>query len=187
MSRSIEFPDIFPEISSERIDLKEFTPNDVDAFFALRSDEEFMKYIDLHPMKNKSEARDRVSSSIQAFRTGEGINWKITQKNDDTLIGYIGIWRLDYKNIRGEIGFGLDLDFQQQGFMSEAMPLVLGFGFKEMGLHTIKADVNPKNTASIQLLLKNNFKHEAHLRENYYFNGEFLDSDYYGLLESEYK
>jgi len=44
--------------------------------------------------------------------------------------------------------------------------------------------VNPKNKASIKLLKKNKFRKEAHFRENYYFNGKYLDSAIYCRLST---
>lgn len=187
MTPSITFPDEFPVLKTERLTLSEFTANDVSRFFNLRSDEEFMKYLGLFPMKRTSEARDRVHSIIQAFKTGEAISWKISLQNSTELIGYIGFWEIDFRHFRGEIGFGIDQQFQQKGYMSEAMPKILEYGFHQLGLHSIKADVDPRNKASIQLLENNNFIKEAHFRENYFFNGNFLDSDFYGLLINDFK
>jgi ribosomal-protein-alanine N-acetyltransferase len=49
-------------------------------------------------------------------------------------------------------------------------------------LHSIEANINPDNLASANLLEKNGFKKEAHFRENFYYNGKFLDSLIYSLV-----
>jgi len=185
MAKQIDFPEEFPVLESDRLNLTAFSPKDVDAYFALRSDKEFMKYLGLHPMRNKSEARDRVSSMIESFKRGEGISWKIALRGEEELIGYVGFWRIDFRHFRGEVGFGLHEDHQSQGYMNEALQMVLKFGFEELGLHSIMADVDPQNTSSIQLVEKLGFKKEAYLRENYYFDGDFLDSVYFGLLKKD--
>jgi ribosomal-protein-alanine N-acetyltransferase len=69
--------------------------------------------------------------------------------------------------------------------MNEALTEVLKFGFQTIGLHSVEANVNPKNAASIKLLIKNGFNREAYFRENYYFNGQFLDSEIYSLINPE--
>ncbi|MGE5859464.1 MAG: GNAT family N-acetyltransferase, partial [Ignavibacteria bacterium] len=63
----------------------------------------------------------------------------------------------------------------------------LNYGFKVMNLHSIEANVNPDNKASIRLLERNNFTREAYFKENYFYNGKFLDSAIYSLLISEFK
>jgi ribosomal-protein-alanine N-acetyltransferase len=67
--------------------------------------------------------------------------------------------------------------------MQEAMTVVLEYGFNTIKLHSVEANVNPNNTRSIQLLEKNGFVREAYHRENYYYNGHFLDSAIYSLID----
>lgn len=186
MSKEIIFPEEFPELSSERIRLTSFGPEDVDGYFELRSDVEFMKYLGRDPMKNKSEARDRVSSMILDFKRGVGISWKITLAENTLLIGYVGFWRIDFKNRRAEVGFGIQEAHQNKGYMSEALAMIIDFGFDQMKLHSVTADTDPRNKPTIHLLEKIGFQKEAHLRENYFFNGEYLDSAYFSLLRSDF-
>jgi ribosomal-protein-alanine N-acetyltransferase len=66
--------------------------------------------------------------------------------------------------------------------MHEAIQAVLNYGFSELKLHSVEANINPVNEASRRLLEKNNFVKEAHFKENYYFNGSFSDSAVYSLI-----
>ena len=66
--------------------------------------------------------------------------------------------------------------------MQEAIEAVLDYGFTAMQLHSVEANVNPANEASKKLLDKNNFIQEGYFKENYYYNGEFLDSAVYSLI-----
>jgi ribosomal-protein-alanine N-acetyltransferase len=66
--------------------------------------------------------------------------------------------------------------------MSEAMDAVLNYGFNAMRLHSLEANVDPANAASIKLLEKKGFLKEAHLKENVFFNGRFIDSAIYSLI-----
>ncbi|MES2446488.1 MAG: GNAT family protein [Bacteroidota bacterium] len=61
---------------------------------------------------------------------------------------------------------------------------VIHFAFREMKLHSISANINPGNDASRQILLKHGFEKEAYFKEDYYFQGKFLDSEVYGLINS---
>lgn len=181
----LNFPDDFPVLKTDRLTLSAFSAEDVIDFFNLKSDKEFVKYLGLSPMTKVAQARSRVHSIIQDFNISEGVTWKIAMKGESKLIGYIGYWRILFKHFRGEIGFGIDESYQKQGYMSEAMEAIILWGFNTLGLHSIKADVDPRNKSSIHLLEKFNFKKEAHLRENYFFNDTFIDSLYYGLLKSD--
>ena len=71
--------------------------------------------------------------------------------------------------------------FHQQP-MQEAIKAVLHYGFETMKLHSVEANVNPANAASIRLLKRTGFVQEAHFKENYFSNGQFTDSLIYSLL-----
>ena len=98
------------------------------------------------------------------------------------LIGTIGFWQIDKENYRAEIGYLLHPDQQGNGLMQEAIETVLQYGFQTMKLHSVEANVNPANIASIKLLEKKKFNKEAFFKENYYYNGKFLDTSVYSLL-----
>ncbi|MDQ6787925.1 MAG: GNAT family N-acetyltransferase, partial [Acidobacteriota bacterium] len=103
------------------------------------------------------------------------------------MIGTINFWKIKKENYRAEIGYMLDADYHGRGIMNEAIRAVLRFGFGEMNLHSVEANVNPDNAASIRLLEKNGFVREAYFKENYFFGGKFLDSAIYSLLAPRVK
>ena len=78
-------------------------------------------------------------------------------------------------------------EFWGNGLMSEAIKAALDFAFFKMGMHSIEADINPENLASARILERNGFTREAFFRENFYWNGKFLNSAIYSLLKSEYQ
>ena len=69
--------------------------------------------------------------------------------------------------------------------MNKALEIIVSFGFEVMGLHRIEVKVNPDNERSRTLLEKRGFQLDAVLRENYLFEGRYLDTAVYSLLESD--
>lgn len=120
-------------------------------------------------------------------KAGEGILWAICFKDNPELIGHIGLFRTNHANFYSEIGYMLFPKYWRQGIMTEVMSEVLNFSFNNLGFHRLEANINPLNEASRALLLHFGFRKEAYFRENFYFNGQFLDSEIYGLLKSEWE
>ncbi|TSA49568.1 MAG: N-acetyltransferase [Sphingobacteriales bacterium] len=172
----------YPTITTERLLLRKIEMSAAKDLFILRSDERMMKYLD----RPRAQTIEDVEKLIQIFEKNriknEGINWGITWKDNSRLLGNICFWKLNLENERGEIGYLLHADFHRKGIMQEAMIAVLNYGFTELKLHSVEANVNPENTASIKLLEKNNFVSEAYYRENYFYDGKFLNSTIYSLL-----
>ena len=141
-----------------------------------------MKYLDRPMAKSKQDAADLILKITEALQTNDGITWGVALKSDPTLIGTIGFWRIVKGHYRAEIGYMLHPDHQGKGLMQEAMDAVIHYGFHELKLHSVEANVNPKNITSIKILERNKFTREAWFKENYYYNGKFLDSFIYSLV-----
>jgi ribosomal-protein-alanine N-acetyltransferase len=175
----------YPELSTSRLLLRKISFDDVNEVFFLRSDSTVMQYIDKAPAQSLDDACDFISKIHVLEQNGEGINWAITVKGDKTLIGNICLWNIQPEHHRAEVGYVLHPACWGKGIAQEAMTAVIDYGFRTMKLHSIEANVNPANTASIKLLERNNFVREAYFRENYYYEGKFLDTAIYTLLTLE--
>lgn len=172
----------FPSLSTERLNLRRISDEDDKDIFFLRSDKEMLQFLDRDPAKTIDEARKWIRTINEGIDGNQYITWGIALKNEPKLIGTITFWNVKKEHFRAEIGYALHPLFQVRGLMREAMTIVLDYGFNIMKLHSVEANVNPMNTRSIQLLEKNDFVREAYHRENYYYNGRFLDSAIYSLI-----
>ena len=177
--------DQFPELESDRLKFRQITLQDSEILFAIRTNNNVMRFMDTEGMKSISESENLITSIADSFRAGSSISWGIVEKSTDIFIGYFGFWRIDTKHCRGEIGYALHPDYWGKGYMQETATKLIEFGFKKLHLHSIEANVNPDNLPSIKLLEKIGFKKEAYFRENFLFNNEFKDSVIYSLLEKD--
>ncbi|WP_316832459.1 GNAT family N-acetyltransferase [Pedobacter aquatilis] len=173
----------FPVLETERLILREHALSDAETLYAMRTNEAVMQFIDRERPKDLMEIKTFITKFNEGFETGDNLAWVIALKeNPNQMIGSIGYWRTDFANHRAEIGYMLHPDFWRQGIISEALKRTIDFGFTDINLHTISANINVKNDASRQMLRKHGFVKEACFKQNYYFNGQFLDSEIYGLL-----
>jgi ribosomal-protein-alanine N-acetyltransferase len=172
----------FPLLTTERMVLREITKDDAGEVLRLRSDEEVMRYIDRPRAETIEDALVFIGRVEDLLKSNNGINWAMALKDDNALIGNISLWRIEKENYRAEIGYMLHPAHHRKGLMNEAIKIVIDYGFRVMKLHSIEGKINPANAASAGILEKNGFVKEAHFKENYYFNGKFLDTAVYSLL-----
>jgi ribosomal-protein-alanine N-acetyltransferase len=172
----------FPILTTERLVLRQINNNDVNELFFLRSDKTVMKYIDRAPAQSAEDALQFIQMITNGTINNDDITWGISLKDDPKLIGYLGFWRMKKEHHRGEIGYALHPAYYGKGIMHEAVKTILDYGFNTMKLHSVEANVNPENLASIKLLERNGFVREAYFKEDYLYNGKFLDSAIYSLL-----
>lgn len=175
----------FPQLESERLLYRAYKLKDAAALLNIRNHDAVSKYMDTMIPYRIEDSEDRIKLYHNTFKEKKGITWAIVEKQSNSLIGDFGIWDIDKKNSRGEIGYILHPDFWKKGYMSEALNTLIRFGFDHINLHSYEANVNIANENSKALLLKFGFKLEAYFRENFYYDGQFLDSEIYCLLKSD--
>lgn len=175
----------FPELETERLFLTRMDLRFLEEKFIQRTNKEVMKYIDRPLPAVVDEVKEKIEEGMASMDAGRALLWAIVRKVDKQYLGDVGYWRIDEEHGFGEIGYSLHPDHWRKGYMSEAFSVLLPYAFQKMGLHRIEANVNVDNVASSTLLMRAGFQKEAHFRENYYFDGQFLDSHIYGLLEKD--
>lgn len=178
---TIELP-VFPILTTDRMVLRQLRSSDAEQVFTMRSDPLVMRHVSrplAMTMKDASELIDRITTMVAAK---DAVQWAMTLKNDDRLIGIIGFWRIIKEHHYAELGYMLARAQWGRGLMSEAIGAVLACGFTTLGLHKVEAITRPANLGSIRALEKNGFVREAHFKENIFWEGTFHDSLHYGLL-----
>lgn len=178
----------FPNLETERLLLRRVHVDDVEEIFILRSDPIINKN-SLRPLATtKREALEFIEKLENALIQNEGIAWMICERHrPEIVIGHIGIWRLMKEHYRGEIGYLIHTDFQGKGMMSEAMKAAIDYGFNQLKLHTIEAQVSPMNMPSQKILERNGFEKEGYLKEDFFANGKFHDTILYSLINKNDK
>jgi ribosomal-protein-alanine N-acetyltransferase len=81
---------------------------------------------------------------------------------DGAIIGFLNISEIvrgPFKN--AFLGYGGVAEFAGQGYMTEALRLVLREAFTKLGLHRLEANIQPGNTASIALAKRCGFELEG--------------------------
>ncbi len=177
----------FPNFATDRLFLRAINNDDKKEIFALRSNPQVMEHISRALAKNIEEAQTFINKITKGINEDKLVYWGITLKVDDSLIGTICLWNISLDNYRAELGYELMPKYQGQGLMQEAFTRVVDFAFNTLGFHTLEANVNPGNKRSIKLLEKNEFVREAYFKENYFYEGEFLDTVIYSKINQQKK
>jgi len=156
----------FPELKTERLLLRQLTEADSQDIFFLRTDKGVNRYIERPRPENINDAIDFILKTNNGIKQNETIDWAITLKDVQKLIGTICLWNFSEDKTRAEVGFELKPDYQGKGIMNEALVNVLKFGFETIGLASIDAYTHKDNINSTKLLLKNDFKPDIERKDN---------------------
>ena len=173
----------FPELRTERLLLRRLEKTDANEIFFLRSNEDVLRHLGKEPATTIREAEEFIGLINKNVDNNESILWGIAlQGHPSIIIGTICLWNFKKENYRGEIGYLLHPDHWRKGIIKEAINKVVDYGFNVLKLHSIEAQLSSGNIASSAALERTGFVKEAHLKENFYFKGEFSDTLIYSIL-----
>ncbi len=177
----------FQNLETERLLLRRLHEDDVNEVLELRGNPEVMKYVPRPLAKTKEEALAHIALIEDKIVNNLGINWAITLKDNPKMIGIIGHYKIQPENFRSEIGYMILPQYNGKGITTEAVKVAVEYGFDQLQLHSIEAIIDPENSASEKVLQKNGFVKEAHILENEFYEGKFLDTVIYSLLKRNFK
>ncbi len=177
----------FKELHTDRLILREFTPEVYDHIHTTMGNTEIMEVLGLPSAEDLVVEKEKYSKGL-ATHNRTFVNFQIIEKVSGKIIGGCGYHTWFPKHLRAEIGYDLKHDeHKRKGYMTEAVKAILDYGFNIMELHRVEALAAPDNEPSLKLLSKFGFIFEGTLREHYNVNGVMEDSVMYALLKHEYK
>jgi ribosomal-protein-alanine N-acetyltransferase len=178
----------FPALVTERLFLREMTPKDVNALLMLFGNPEVVKFIGMQPIKNIEQANEWLKWMGGFFAAKDGLRWGITlQDADATFVGSAGLHRWNKEAQYAKIGCDIAYKFWGNGYGQEAMREIIEFGWEQMKLNRIEAEIVSGNEGSVHVMEKLGFKREGLLRQRLLKGGKFYDVLIYSVLRSEYQ
>lgn len=112
----------------------------------------------------------------------------IALQETDELIGDIVLQDLDYTNRSANLRVAIDQsEHQGQGYGTEALRLMLDYGFGILQLHRIELNVYDFNERAAHVYEKVGFKVEGRQRDALFYNHEYHDAILMSMLEGEYR
>ena len=118
---------------------------------------------------------------------GDEATFNIVTLDEDKLIGTISIENIDHFNRRGTLGIFIgDKEEREKGYGTEAIRLILDYGFNYLNLNNIKLDVMAFNERAIACYKKCGFKEIGRRRKCVYIDGKYYDVVIMDILKEEF-
>jgi ribosomal-protein-alanine N-acetyltransferase len=174
-------------LHTPRLLLRPLRAEDAQGLFDIFSDAEVMRYWSTPPWPTIDEAHAMIARDLKAMPAGEYLRFGLEHVDDQTLIGTCTLFSISSTCRRAEVGYGLASAAWGKGYMNEALTALLDYGFSEMKLNRVEADIDPRNQASAKSLERLGFTREGFLRERWIVDGVVSDTALYGLLQSDWK
>jgi RimJ/RimL family protein N-acetyltransferase len=171
-------------MEGERIYLRPLEVEDAEALQVFLNDPEVTRTLGRYLPLSKKQEEDWLGNLGKHERD---IGLGIVRKDQDRLIGSVGLHLPNLKDHRARFGIGIgDKASWNQGFGTEATKLIVRYGFETLNLHRIELDVVAFNPRAIRVYEKAGFKQEGVLREAWYRDGRYWDLIVMGILRAHW-
>jgi len=136
---------------------------------------------------SEAAARERVAR--RSANEEDDLGFAIETLNDaPVLVGRVWLSAAGGgpKDRCAAVGIALGREHIGRGYGTDAMRIIVGYGFREMGLHRIQLGVAAFNSAGIRAYQKAGFVEEGRYRESVLHDGRWYDTVLMSILDHEW-
>lgn len=149
---------------TERLILRRPAGADAPAIFEeYARDPEVTRYMIWRPHRSLGDTAAFLSHADEGWASGRDLNWGITLKGEDRLVGMIGARPNGHKV---DIGYVLGRKHWGRGIMTEAGRAVVDLLFGDPAVYRVFATCDVENLASARVLERLEMQREGTLRRN---------------------
>jgi RimJ/RimL family protein N-acetyltransferase len=135
--------------------------------------------------QSEAAARERIAQ--RCTNEGDSLGFAVVKlEGAPELIGMVNLAGMRPKSRCATLGIALGREFLGRGYGSDAMRVIVGYGFRELGLHRIQLGVAPFNQGGIRAYEKAGFREEGRLRQSVLHDGRWYDEILMSVLEDEW-
>ena len=174
----------FKKLIGDRIYLSPRSTEDAEIFTEWLNDFETTDYV----------GRSGILTSLESERkyleenNSPEATFVIVTLDEDKMIGTVSLENIDWLNRTATLGIFIgDKNYRSKGYGTEAIKLILEYGFKYMNLYNIKLDLMEFNSRALKCYEKCGFKEYGRRRKCKFVNGKYYDSIAMDILADEFE
>ncbi len=174
----------FKKLVGDRIYLSPRNSEDVEKFTEWLNDFEITDYIGRSDIVTTlSGERKYLEGNCSPEAT-----FVIVTLEDNKMIGTVSLEKISNSHRTATLGIFIgDKEYLNKGYGTEAIKLILDYGFNYMNLHHIELQVMEFNTRALKCYKKCGFKEVGTIRENRFINGKYYNTICMDILKQEFK
>ena len=168
-------------LKSKRLSMRALERNDLTKIQEWLSDEDFTRLLFQGDIpKNIEKIKHDFLDNIDPKKD---IIFGIVDQSNDELIGWAGIYEINWLSRNGELRFFIGKKkLWNKGFATDAVLLLIQYGFDKLNLHRLHGGANLENYGSVKVFRKLGFSEEGISKDGFFRNGRYYDLIHFGLI-----
>ncbi|TKJ27465.1 MAG: hypothetical protein CEE42_02075 [Promethearchaeota archaeon Loki_b31] len=173
-------------IEGERIELLPFNPENARIHARWANDPKTRLYArNVFPV-SPEDLKKRLEQKQE--RPMRDIFFEIYHKELDKIVGFVEFHHINYINHAADLGFLIgEKELWGNNLGTEAAKLMIKYGFEELNLVKITASALRPNKGACRMLEKTGMKLELALKNQTYFDGEYVDELKFCIFREEWE
>ncbi|MCF6297213.1 MAG: GNAT family N-acetyltransferase [Flavobacteriaceae bacterium] len=172
-------------LKNDIITLRALEPEDLDFLFSTENDNTFWEVSSTQTPFSKHVLKKYLTNAHQDIYEAKQLRLVITDTKTNQNIGFIDLFDFNPQHQRTGIGILILQEYQNKGFASTTLKMLIKYAFTQLNLHQIYANIPFDNTHSILLFKKLNFKKIGTQKDWILSNGYFKDVHLYQIINSK--
>lgn len=174
-----------PFIDGDRIELHPLKVENAEIYVSWYNDLEIRRLARMI----KPTTIERMRKSVENLSTSDSrVKFEIWHKADQKPIGDVALSGIEYHDRNAEYGVIIgEKEYWGQGYATDAIKLILKYAFEEVNLHKVFAGISAWNIGSAKTAVKAGMHLEATRKEDWYIDGEYVDTNIYAIFKRDWK
>ena len=173
----------FKKIVGEKVYLSPRSVDDAEKYVEWLNNHEIAKYLNY----NSKILTLEVEREFLAKTNSDSYNFAIVDKKTDELIGSISLMNIKNVHRTAELGIFIgDEDHLSHGYGSEAIMLLLDYGFNQLNLNNVYLKLFSFNKRAQRAYDKCGFKTFGVWEKSHYFEGKYHDIIFMNVLRDDF-
>jgi RimJ/RimL family protein N-acetyltransferase len=175
-----------PFLTGERVYLRPMEMTDLDGpYFDWLNDYEVTRFLETGSFPTTTATLRNYLENIA--KHPNNVMLAIMDKKTNRHVGNVKLGNIHPLHRNADIGIMIgDKSFWGKGYGSEAMALIIEYGFTRLNLHKITLGVYADHEGAVNSYKKLGFKMEGTLKEQLFRDGQFRDKAVMGILKSDH-
>ena len=166
-----------------KINLRALEPEDLDFLYQIENNSSFWEVSHTQTPFSKFILKQYIENVHLDIYEAKQVRFIIEENTSKKAIGTIDIFDFNPQHKRAGIGVLIHPNFQEKGYATEALSVLIQYCFSSLNLHQLYANITSDNSKSIQLFTKYNFTKVGVKKEWIFSKGKFKDEVLYQLIK----
>tara|TARA_B110000046_G_scaffold169685_1_gene188983 strand:+ start:3222 stop:3743 length:522 start_codon:yes stop_codon:yes gene_type:complete len=170
-------------LKGEHIILRALEPEDLTFLYQIENNESFWEVSHTQTPFSKYILKQYLENTHLDIYESKQLRLLIVEISTKKEVGMIDLFDFNPQHKRAGIGILIHPDFENKGFASEALSILINYSFSHLQLHQLYANITSGNSRSLALFKKHKFDEVGVKKEWILYEGKFKDEVLFQLIK----